>query len=179
MNVCPNVNKHINIHTLCKFKQVHRQFPIYKLYMSQMLDHELCEMQNTVLTGTLSLKEDRATHGPTTCFLNTQNTRTQVAAIYTMFHLKIYSQFYFLLSQALGLLIIWSPQPGGMGGENLSTCVGAPVLQTINTCWQRPQVHATKCICHPDTCDVSSNSIEILVLFPDGSQMLGTVPSIQ
>lgn len=91
MNVCLNVHKHINTHTLCKFKQVHRQFPIYKLYMSQMLDHELCEMQNTVLTETLSLKEDKATHGPTTCLLNTQNTRTQVAAIYTMSHLKIYS----------------------------------------------------------------------------------------
>lgn len=61
MNVCLNVHKHINTHTLCKFKQVHRQFPIYKLDMSQMLDNELCEMQITVLTETLSFKEDKAT----------------------------------------------------------------------------------------------------------------------
>lgn len=46
------------------------------------------------------------------------------------------------------------------------------------TCWQRPQVHATKGTWHTDTWDGGSNSIEILALFPDGSQMLSTVPSI-
>lgn len=56
--------------------------------MSQMLDHELCEMQNTVLTETLSFKEDKATQDSQHAFLNTQSTRTQVATIYAMSHLK-------------------------------------------------------------------------------------------